>query len=119
MNMMDVLLAAMLAPGGTGQASGGSVVPVSGQEAVIRPAANHSYSCGVLTSLTLADPPADGSYCLSFTSGEVPTDCSFPDSIRWPKPKSAPPLIEANTHYEIHVRDSKALWACREVSTNG
>ena len=84
----------------------GIEVPVLASDATITPQMNHIYKCGTLTSLTVTDPPATGEYTIVFTSGATPTVCSF-DDIRWPNDEA--PSIEANTEYEIIVKDNRGV----------
>ncbi len=105
MNLLQILL------GTQGHAaSAGSVLPVSGETAVISPRQNCSYQCGALSSLTLTEPPASGAYTIVFTSGATPTTTVFPATILGLESFAA----AANTLYEINVLDSRAAigsWA--------
>ncbi len=78
---------------------------VSGPTPTITPANNTIYECGELTSLTVTDPPATGSYVIRFTSGSTATTTTIPASIIFPEAFSA----EANTRYEINVEDGYAV----------
>lgn len=77
----------------------------SGSTVSITPADNTIYSCGTLTSLTIADPPATGAYSIVFTSGTTATVTTIPASIIFPEAFVA----EANTRYEINVEDGYAV----------
>ena len=82
-----------------------ATVTVSGTTPTIEPAPNTIYSCGELTSLTITDPPATGSYVIKFTSGSTATTTTIPASIIFPEAFAA----EANTRYEINVEDGYAV----------
>ena len=87
-----------------------TVNTVAGASASITPAKNNIYNCGTLTSLTISNPPATGSYSIVFTSGATPTTTSIPATILGLEDFSA----EANTIYEINVLDNRAVvgsWA--------
>lgn len=71
----------------------------------IEPEDNTIYKCGELTSLTITNPPATGSYVIKFISGATPTTTTIPTSIVFPDAFSA----EANTRYEINVEDGYAV----------
>ena len=75
--------------------------------ASITPEDNTIYTCtaAALTSLTITDPPATGSYVIKFTSGSTPTTTNFPASMVFPEAFSA----EASTRYEINVEDGYAV----------
>lgn len=93
-----------------GAAPAETVVEVSGTTPAITPVANTIYKCGELTSLTISNPPANGSYSIVFTSGATATTTTIPASILGLE-DFAP---EANTLYEINVLDNRAVvgsWA--------
>jgi hypothetical protein len=93
-----------------GAAAAETVVTVEGSTPAITPAANTIYSCGTLTSLTITDPPATGSYSIVFTSGATATSTTIPSTILGLESFAA----EANTLYEINVLDNRAVvgsWA--------
>lgn len=78
----------------------------------ITPEENCIYNCtaSALTSLTITNPPATGSYVIKFNSGNTPTTTTIPSSIHGLESFAA----EANTHYEINVEDNYAVvgkWA--------
>lgn len=77
----------------------------------LTPAINHNYVyTNPLTSLTITDPPATGSYSIVFTSGSTATTTTIPSTILGLE-SFAP---EANTIYEINVLDNRAVvgsWA--------
>lgn len=77
---------------------------------IISPDANIVYNCGELTSLTISNPTATGSYSIVFTSGATPTTTTIPATILGLEDFAA----EANTIYEINVLDNRAVvgsWA--------
>ena len=82
-----------------------NLIEISGASANIAPVANSVYKCGTLTSLTISNPPATGSYVIKFTSGSTATTTAIPASIIFPEAFAA----EANTRYEINVEDGYAL----------
>lgn len=84
-----------------------NVIIVAGTEASISPVSNTIYKCGELTSLTITDPPATGSYSIVFTSGATETDCDLPDSLQWQN--DTVPTVNANKTYEIIVSDNRAV----------
>lgn len=88
-----------------GAAAAETVVEVEGTTPTIEPAPNTIYTCGALTSLTITDPPATGSYSIVFTSGSTATVTTIPASIIFPEAFAA----EANTRYEINVEDGYAV----------
>lgn len=82
----------------------------TGTTPTITPAANTIYKCGELTSLTVSNPPATGSYSIVFTSGSTATTTTIPSTILGLEDFAA----EANTVYEINVFDNRAVvgsWA--------
>lgn len=85
---------------------------IAGTSATITPVDNTIYQCGELTDITITNPPATGMYVIIFTSGSTPTTSTFPSSIIGIEQFSA----EANTRYEINVKDSYALVGSWEVS---
>lgn len=74
---------------------------------------NSIYTGGILTSLTLDDYPASGEFTIVFESGSTPTTTSFPATILGLETFAA----EANTIYEINVRNGLAVWHGWDVST--
>ena len=74
---------------------------------------NSNYTGGTLTSLTLDDYPATGEFTIVFESGSTPTTTSFPASILGLETFAA----EADTIYEINVRNGLAVWHGWDVST--
>ena len=88
------------------------VLPVSGTEVTLLPEAGAVYECGAVTALTLSGLPGNGAFAVVFTSGAeatvltVPTDLVMPENF----------TVEANTRYEISVRDGYALCAGWAVS---
>lgn len=92
-----------------------TVQTVSGATPTITPVANTIYDCGELTSLTISNPPATGSYSIVFTSGATATDCDFPDSLQWQN--DTVPAINPNKTYEIIVTNNRAV--CGEFPVAG
>ena len=88
-------------------------VTVSGATPTITPIHNRIYNCGELTSLTITNPPATGSYSIVFTSGATATTTTFPATILGLEDFAA----EANTLYEINVLDNRAVVGSWEVSS--
>lgn len=85
-------------------------ISITGTAPTITPAANTIYNCGELTSLTISNPPATGSYSIVFTSGTTATTTTIPATILGLEDFAA----EANTLYEINVLDNRAVvgsWA--------
>lgn len=83
-----------------------AAVTVSGTTPTITPAPNTDYTCDVLASLTISNPPPTGAYSIVFTSGSTPTVTTFPATILGLEDFAA----EANTVYEINVRDNRAVY---------
>lgn len=96
-----------------GAAQADTFVTVSGATPSIEPADHHIYKCSTLTSLTITDPPATGSYSIVFTSGSTATTTTIPSSILGLEDFSA----EANTVYEINVLDNRAVVGSWAVTT--
>lgn len=85
-------------------------VTVSGTTPTITPIHDRIYNCGEVTSLTISNPPATGTYSITFTSGSTPTDLSIDPAIKMPDGFS----VEANKRYEINVSGGWAVadsWA--------
>lgn len=85
-----------------------SIVTISGATPTITPADNTIYKCGELTSLTISNPPATGSYIIVFTSGSTATTTTIPSSVKFPTADNSF-AAEANTRYEINVSDGYAV----------
>lgn len=85
---------------------------IAGTSATITPVDNTIYQCGELTDITITNPTATGMYVIIFTSGSTPTTSTFPSSIIGIEQFSA----EANTRYEINVKDGYALVGSWKVS---
>ena len=83
-----------------------------GAAVTITPVENSIYNCGTLTSLTISNPPATGSYSIVFTSGATATSTTFPATILGLEGFAA----EANTIYEINVLDNRAVVGKWEVT---
>lgn len=87
-----------------------NTVTISETTPTITPAANTTYQCGELTSLTISNPPTTGAYSIVFTSGSTATTTTFPSTILGLEDFAA----EANTIYEINVMGNLAVvgkWA--------
>lgn len=89
-----------------------NVINIAGANKTITPAGGNVYNFteSALTSLTITDPPATGSYIIKFNSGSTPTTTTIPATIHGLESFAA----EANTHYEINVEDNYAVvgsWA--------
>lgn len=70
----------------------------------------YNFTAAALTSLTITNPPATGTYVIKFNSGSTPTTTTIPSTIHGLESFAA----EANTHYEINVEDNYAVvgkWA--------
>ena len=96
--------------GNLGAAAAETVVEVTGTTPTITPAANTIYKCEELTSLTISNPQAHGTYSIVFTSGATATTTTIPATILGLEDFAA----EANTLYEINVLDNRAVvgsWA--------
>lgn len=74
---------------------------------------NAIYTGGTLTSLTLDNYPATGEFTIVFESGSTPTTTSFPATILGLETFAA----EADTLYEINIKDGRAVWHGWDVST--
>ena len=72
------------------------------------------YSCGVLSSLTVASLPDAGEFMLIFTSGAMATTLTVPQTLVMPDSFT----VEANTRYEINIRDGYALCSGWAVNVN-
>lgn len=105
--------AVMLDADDVGAAPAETVVTVSEAAPTIAPAANTIYNCRELTSLTITDSPAAGSYSIVFTSGATATTTTFPATILGLEDFAA----EANTMYEINVLDNRAVVGSWAVSS--
>lgn len=95
---------------GAGSVNPPDVVDIISATPTIEPEANTIYNCGELTSLTISNPTATGSYSIVFTSGATATTTTFPATILGLENFAA----EANTLYEINVLDNRAVvgsWA--------
>lgn len=73
---------------------------------------------GTVTSLNLTlATPGDSNvvnlYSFQFTSGSTPTNLTLPSGVQWPKDNEL--TVEADTVYEINIRDNKATWSGWEV----
>lgn len=106
-----------------GAAVAETVETVSGTTPTIEPQANTVYNCSELTSLTISNPPASGSYCIKFVSGSTPTATVIPPkpAMRWQTDDNEPPqgFPAANTRYEINVEDTYVVlseWPVPEVT---
>ena len=75
-------------------------VNISGTTPTITPAANTTYNCGELTSLTVSNPPAIGKYSIIFFSGATATTTVGIENF----------AAEANKRYKITVEDNYATY---------
>ena len=80
---------------------------VTGTEVTIHPEDCTRYICGELEALTLSDYPEHGAFLVVFTSGSTATTLTVPTGLVMPDNFT----VEANTRYEINVRDGYALCA--------
>ena len=67
-------------------------------------------------NITLTAPTESGVvnlYSFQFISGSTPTNLTLPSGVQWPKDNEL--TVEANTVYEINIRDNKATWSGWEV----
>ena len=85
-----------------------------GTEVTIQPETGVVYECGEAAALTLSDCPEKGSFAVVFTSGAEPTVLTVPNTLHMPEDYA----VEADTRYEIHVRDGYALCAGWAVSAS-
>lgn len=76
---------------------------VSGSTPTIAAADNTIYECGECTSLTVSSFPASGEFLIVFASGSTPTTLSLPNDLDARMPSGF--TVEADTHYEISVRN--------------
>ena len=91
-----------------------TVVTVSGATPTITAADNTIYECGTLTSLTVSSFPATGEFSVTFTSGAAATTLSVPQTMIMPDGFS----VDANTRYEINVKNGYAVVAGWTVSAS-
>lgn len=75
-------------------------VNISGTTVTFQPAANTTYNCGELTSLTISNPPATGKYSIIFFSGATATTTVGIENF----------VAEANKRYKIKVEDNYATY---------
>ena len=92
----------------------GRVTELREPTAVICPEAHTVYNCGEMSSLTLTDCPAKGSFLVIFISGAEATVLTTPEALVMPDEFQ----VDANTRYEIYVRDGYALCAGWTVSAS-
>lgn len=90
------------------------VITLPGTTYTLAPVKYTSYECGTLTSLTITNPPADGSWSVRFTSGSTATVLTMPNTVVMPDGFE----VEANTVYEINVLDNYALVASWPVASS-
>lgn len=83
------------------------VIQVSGTEPVLCPKVNAVYDCGEVSVLTISSFPASGMFSVVFISGASPATLTIPQTLAMPDRFQ----VEANTRYEINVRDGYALCA--------
>ena len=82
----------------------------------IAPNVFHVWGTVSALNITLT-APTDSSvvnlYSFQFTSGSTQTTLTLPSVVQWPKDNEL--TVEANTVYEINIRDNKATWSGWEV----
>lgn len=83
------------------------ILALEGTEVTIRPETGTVYECGEVTTLTLSELPASGSFLVVFTSGQNATTLTVPQTLAMPEGFA----VAANTRYELSVRDGYALCA--------
>lgn len=81
--------------------------PASASITLDSAADNTIYEYGELTALTISSIPSFGAFIITFTSGATPTVLTVPNTMIMPDRFT----VEANTSYEINVRDGYALCA--------
>ena len=86
---------------------------VAGTTPTIAAADNHAYTCGEVTSLTITGGTT-GEYIVVFTSGSTPTVLNLPQALEDMMPDDF--SVEANTKYEINVRDGWPFVGKKAVS---
>ena len=89
-------------------------ITVPGTGLSINPENNCCYECGTLTSLTLSQAPEDAWFSVSFVSGSEATVLTIPQTLHMPEDF----LVEANTRYELNVRNGYGLAAGWAVSAS-
>ena len=89
------------------------VEAVTGTTPTIAAADNHIYKCGEVTSLTITGGTT-GEYIVVFTSGATPTVLNLPQALEDMMPDGF--SVEANTKYEINVRDGWPFVGKKAVS---
>ena len=87
-------------------------VEPEGTEITIQPENMVIYQCGEVTALSLSDFPECGTFALMFTSGAAATVLAVPNTLHIPDDFT----VEANTRYEMNVRNGYALVAGWAVS---
>ena len=93
-----------------GEAAPTAVTDLSSTSITLEAAANTVYNYGTLTSLTVSSFPATGEFSITFTSGATATVLSVPNTMIMPDSFA----VEANTRYEINVKNGYAVvgsWA--------
>lgn len=84
--------------------------PISVSSVDIEAVDNTIYDCNLdhMYSINLLSYPEEGTFCITFKSGDVPTVLRIPSSIKMPPDFS----VEANTRYEINVMNGYAtcIW---------
>lgn len=82
----------------------------------IAPNVFHVWGTVGTLNITLTAPTESGVvnlYSFQFTSGSTPTNLTLPSGVQWPKDNEL--TVEANTVYEVNIRDNKATWSGWEV----
>ena len=90
-----------------------NVETVPGSTPTIAAADNHIYKCGEVTSLTITGGTT-GEYIVVFTSGATATVLNLPQALEDMMPDDF--SVEANTKYEINVRDGWPFVGKKAVS---
>lgn len=80
-----------------------TTVAVTGSTPTIAAEDNHIYECGECSSLTVSTFPATGEFLIVFASGSTATTLSLPNDLDARMPSGF--TVEADTHYEISVRN--------------
>lgn len=86
---------------------------VTGTTPTIAAVDNHIYKCGEVTSLTITDGTT-GEFIVIFTSGATATVLNLPQALEDMMPDGF--SVEANTMYEINVRDGWPFVGKKAVS---
>ena len=93
-----------------------TILTSSDPQAEIAASDNTISKCGELTSLTISDSAQNISFTVDFTSGSTATVLTVPTGYMAPGGDLTP---EANTTYELNVRDGKAVLTAFEAVSSG